>query len=152
MLSGNTYFMRYQSIQNLSGIETYNFCCHDDVIKWKHFPRYWPFVKGIHRSPVNSPHKDQWRGALTFSLICAWTNGWANHRDAGDLTRHHTNYDVAVICYVNASLDVMRVFCVVITWFKSKNRKRLFVVARHDTPYTGSAMSILGYRNHLDGG
>ena len=28
---------------------------HDDVIKWKHFPRYWPFVRGIHRSPVNSP-------------------------------------------------------------------------------------------------
>ena len=26
---------------------------HDDVIKWKHFPRYWPFVRGIHRSPVN---------------------------------------------------------------------------------------------------
>ena len=24
---------------------------HDDVIKWKHFPRYWPFVRGIHRSP-----------------------------------------------------------------------------------------------------
>ena len=21
---------------------------HDDVIKWKHFPRYWPFVRGIH--------------------------------------------------------------------------------------------------------
>ena len=39
---------------------------HDDVIKWKHFPRYWPFVRGIHRSPVNSPHKDQWRGALMF--------------------------------------------------------------------------------------
>ena len=45
---------------------------HDDVIKWKHFPRYWPFVWGIHRSPVNSPHKDQWRGPLIFSLICAW--------------------------------------------------------------------------------
>ena len=28
---------------------------HDDVIKWKHFPRNWPFVRGIHRSPVNSP-------------------------------------------------------------------------------------------------
>ena len=27
---------------------------HDDVIKWKYFPRYWPFVRGIHRSPVNS--------------------------------------------------------------------------------------------------
>ena len=32
---------------------------HDDVIKWKHFPRYWPFVRGIHRSPVNSRHKGQ---------------------------------------------------------------------------------------------
>ena len=42
-----------------------------DVIKWKHFPRYWPFVRIIHRSPVNSPHKGQWRGALIFSLICA---------------------------------------------------------------------------------
>ena len=45
---------------------------HDDVIKWKHFPRYWPFVRGIHRPPVNSPHKDQLHGALMFSLICAW--------------------------------------------------------------------------------
>ena len=32
---------------------------HDDIIKWKHFSRYWPFVRGIHRSPVNSPHKGQ---------------------------------------------------------------------------------------------
>ena len=39
---------------------------HDDVIKWKHFPRNWPFVRGIHRSPVNSPHKGQCRGALMF--------------------------------------------------------------------------------------
>ena len=61
---------------------------HDDVIKWKHFPRYWPFVWEIHRSPVNSPHKGQWRGALMFSLICAWINGWVNHREAGDLRRH----------------------------------------------------------------
>ena len=37
---------------------------HDDVIKWKTFPRYWPFVWGIHRSPVNSLHKGQWRGGL----------------------------------------------------------------------------------------
>ena len=49
---------------------------HDDVIKWKHFPRYWPFVRGIHRWPVNSPHKGQWRGAMMFSLICAWRNDW----------------------------------------------------------------------------
>ena len=49
---------------------------HDDVIKWKHFPRYRPFVRGIHQSPVNSPHKGQWRGALMFSLIYARINGW----------------------------------------------------------------------------
>ena len=36
---------------------------------------YWPFVRGIHRSLVNSSHKGDWRGALMFSLICAWTNG-----------------------------------------------------------------------------
>ena len=50
----------------------------------KHFPRYWPFVRGIHRSPVNTAHKGQWRGALMFSLICVW-NGWVNSREAGDL-------------------------------------------------------------------
>ena len=73
------------------------FVSHDDVIKWKHFPRYWPFVGGIHRSPVNSPHKGQWRRALMFSLICAWTDSWANNGDAGDLRRHRANYDVIVI-------------------------------------------------------
>ena len=54
---------------------------HDDVIKWKQFPLYWLFVRGIHRSPVNSPHKGQWRGALMLSLICAWINGWVNNRE-----------------------------------------------------------------------
>ena len=44
---------------------------HGDVIKWKHFPRHKPFVWGIHRSPVNSQHKGQWRGALTFFLWSA---------------------------------------------------------------------------------
>ena len=39
---------------------------HDDVIKWKHFPRYWPFVRGNHRSPVNSPHKGLWRSFDVF--------------------------------------------------------------------------------------
>ena len=32
---------------------------HDDVIKMETFPPYWSFVQGIHRSPVNSPHKGQ---------------------------------------------------------------------------------------------
>ena len=70
---------------------------NDDVIKWKHFPRYWPSVRGIHRSPVNSPHKGQWRGALMFTLICARINGWVNTREAGDLRRHRAHYDVIVM-------------------------------------------------------
>ena len=71
-----------------------------DVIKRKHFPRCWPFVRGIHRSPVNSLHKGQWRGALIFTLICAWINGWVNNRKTGDLRRHRTHYDVTVMMHM----------------------------------------------------
>ena len=77
---------------------------HDDVIKWKHFPRYWPFVQGVHRSAVNSPHKGQWRRALLFSFICVWINGWVNNREAGDLRHYRAHYDVTVMCKANAIL------------------------------------------------
>ena len=70
---------------------------HDDVIKWKHFPRYWPLVRGIHRSPVNPLHKGEWRGALMFSLICVWINRWVNSCEAGDLRRHRYHYDIIVM-------------------------------------------------------
>ena len=70
---------------------------HDDAIKWKPFPRYWSFVRGIHRLPVNSPHKGQWRGALMFSLICVWINGWVNNCEADDLRRYPAHYDVTVM-------------------------------------------------------
>ena len=68
---------------------------HDDVIKWKHLSRYWPFVRGIHRSPVNSTHKGQWRGALMFSLICGLNKhlskqslGWWFETPSRPLWRH----------------------------------------------------------------
>ena len=80
-------------------IDTLYTQAHDDVIKWWHFPRSWPFVRGIHRSPVNSPHKGQWRGALMFSLICIWINGWVNNREAGDLRRYRAHYDVTVMMF-----------------------------------------------------
>ena len=85
-------------------------CCeiHDDVIKWKQFPRYWPFVRGIHRSPVNSLHKGQWRGALKFSLICVWINGWVNNGEAGDLWRHLAHYDVTVMGYCCDKWEIWR--------------------------------------------
>ena len=71
---------------------------HDDIIKWKHFLRHWPFVRGIHRSPVNSPHKGQWCWALMFSLICTWKRGWVNNWDARNLRRYHAHYDITVMC------------------------------------------------------
>ena len=78
---------------------------HDDVIKLKHFPRYWPFVWGIHRSSVNSPHKGQWRGALMFTLICARINGWVNNRKAGDLRRYRAHYEVTIMSCWHACLS-----------------------------------------------
>ena len=66
---------------------------HDDIIKWKLFPSYWPFVWGIHQSPVNSANKGQWCRTLMFSLIC----NWINSREAGDLRHHCTHYDVNVL-------------------------------------------------------
>ena len=70
---------------------------HDAAITWKRFPRYWPFVRGIHRSPVNSPHKGQWHGALMFYLICAWTNCCVNNRATGNLICHRAHSAVAVM-------------------------------------------------------
>ena len=68
---------------------------------WRHqmetFSASLAFVRGIHRSPVNSPHKGQWRGTLMFSLICAWTNGWVNNLEAGDWRRHRAHYDATVM-------------------------------------------------------
>ena len=53
--------------------------------------------EGIHWSTVDSHHKGQWREALVFSLICAWTNGRASTRYSGDSRRHLAHYDVIVL-------------------------------------------------------
>ena len=68
---------------------------HDDIIKRKHFPHYWPFMWVT----CEFPHKDQWCGALMCSLICAWTNEWLNNRGAVDLRRHRAHYDVAAMIH-----------------------------------------------------
>ena len=60
-----------------------------------------PSVRGIHRSPVNSPHEGQWRGALMFPLICAWTKGWVNIRDTDYLSHHRAHCDVPVTLFVS---------------------------------------------------
>ena len=40
---------------------------HDDVIKWKHFPCYWTFVRGIYWWLVDSPHK--WPVTRSFDVF-----------------------------------------------------------------------------------
>ena len=62
---------------------------HDDVMKWKHFLRDWPFVRGIYRSPVTR--------SFDVSLICAWINGSVNNGEVGDLRRHRAYYDITVM-------------------------------------------------------
>ena len=83
-------------------MKVYDKFAHDDVMKWKHFPRYWPFVRGIHRSPVNS----QW--SFDFFLICAWPTGWVNNREAGDLRRHRARYDVTVMKQTTTWMNVVQ--------------------------------------------
>ena len=87
-----SFDFNFMAIWNAIAVQPLEWACHSASMMTSSngyvFPRYWPFVRGIHRAPVNSPHKDQWRGALMFSVICVWTNGLVNNRDAGDLRRY----------------------------------------------------------------
>ena len=105
----------------------YNLGIHDDVIKMKHFPSYWPFVRGIHRSPVNSPHKCQWRRALTFSLICARIKGWVTNVEAGDLRRHRAHHDVILMIYF---ISYLGLFCVASFSAIFGNSEWLFIITK----------------------
>ena len=68
----------------------------DDAIKRKRVSRSWPFVRGIHRSPVNSPTKAS-DAEFDVFLDLHLDNGWANHQDAGDLRHHRAHYEVTVM-------------------------------------------------------
>ena len=57
-------------------------------------------------SPVNSPHKGQWRGALVFSSICAWINVWVNSGEVGDMRRHRAHCDVIIMWNTNNTSEI----------------------------------------------
>ena len=105
----------------------------DDIIKWKHFPFYCPFVRGINRSPVNSSLKGQLRGALMFSLIFAWTNGRVNNRHAGDydatvMIRFQHLIHLVQHCYAIQVKSVVRHHCLLHSpWFLVMRLHRQFV-------------------------
>ena len=91
-------------------------------MEWKRFPRYWPFVRGIHQSPVNSPHKGQWHRALIFSLICALNKrlskhswGWWFETPSCSLWRHcnvlngtAVNYMLVHLCKPSSEWEFIR--------------------------------------------
>ena len=72
---------------------------------WRHqmetFSALLTLCAGNSPVPVNSPYKGQWRGALMFSLISVWTNGWVNNCEAGDLRLHCGHYDVTVMMSIS---------------------------------------------------
>ena len=53
-------------------------------------------------------NKGQWRGALMFSLICVWINGWVNNREAGDMRRYRAHYDVTVMLHLIVTVPSSR--------------------------------------------
>ena len=83
---------------------------HDNVIKWKYVPRYWPLVRRIHRSSVKSPHRGHWRGVLMFSLIYGWINGWVKNGEAGDLRRHGDHFDVIIMKNSRLLINLYHIF------------------------------------------
>ena len=70
---------------------------NDDVIKWKRFPRYWPFVRGIHRSPVNSLQKRPVTRSFDVFFDLRLKKRLSKQCEAGDLRRQRAHYDVIVI-------------------------------------------------------
>ena len=81
----------------------WNIIHHGDFIKWTHFPRHWPFVRRVLRSPVRwiPPQMPVTRGFHGF-LDLRLNKGWVKNRDAGDLKRHNADYDVIVIALRNS--------------------------------------------------
>ena len=71
-------------------------CSHNKLLAWwRHQMETFSALLAL--CAGNSLHKGQWRGALIFSLICAWINAWVNNREAGDLRRYRAHYYVSVM-------------------------------------------------------
>ena len=84
-----------RSDQGLVGVDY--IITHDDVIKWKHFPRYWPFVR--RNSPATGEFPAQRPVTRSFDVFfdLRLKIGWVNNGEAGELRRHIVHYDVTVM-------------------------------------------------------
>ena len=59
----------------------------------------WTFVRGIHRSPVYTPHSQRpvTRSFDEDFFDLRVNKRWIKHRDAGDFRRHRAHYDVTAM-------------------------------------------------------
>ena len=104
---------------------------------------------------LDSPHKDQWRGALMFSLICAWPNVWLNNQEAGDLRRHRAHHDgtvIVVICSkVHAVIFVLRIRIIETcpNWYKAQYWLSWLYVLKYCSANVTQKWGYAGYARML---
>ena len=79
-----------------------NFGVYSLMSWWRHQMEAFSTLLAIcaGNSPATGKFSSQRPVTRSFDVffICAWTNGWANHRDAGDLRRHCAHYGTTVMC------------------------------------------------------
>ena len=103
---------------------------HYNVIKWKHFPCYWPFVRGIHRAPVNSP-RARWIPLTKASDAELWffflwsaseqTRGWWFETPSW-LLWHHSNEIISIQKWSAGSRDIRRYSVCSRNWYRTDLR------------------------------
>ena len=97
-------------------LELYSKQDHDDVIKWKHFSRYWPFVRGIHRSLVNSPLPVTRSFDVFFDLrlnkrLSKQSWGWWFETQSLSLWRHCNATDNVCVRSIARWHTILSIFC-----------------------------------------
>ena len=78
---------------------------HDDAIKGKYFPRYWPFLQGIHRSQRQGTRSlDVFFDLRLNKRLSKQSRGWW-------FGRHLAHCDVTVMSYYGNRSSIQRTNC-----------------------------------------
>ena len=88
---------------------------------WRHQMETFSALLAICAGNSNSPYKGQWRGALMFSLICAWISGWINNCEASDFRYYRTHYDVNVMWVKIICSNVNSIYTIKLPYFGETN-------------------------------
>ena len=98
---------------------------------WRHqketFSALLAICAGNSPVQVNSPYKGQWRGALMFSLICVWINGWVNNHEAGDLRRYRVHY-VVIVMWLDFIDGLLILLILALFWLRYTGIKQCYIL------------------------